>query len=163
MDKLRVYIINESDNPIPKYQTSGSSGMDLSAYISNSLKPSDLIGSGFWLFDKIIEIEPYGRVCIPTGLKVEIPVGYEAQIRSRSGISLKEGIIILNSPGTIDSDYRNFIGLIVFNASNKNVLIKSGERLAQMVFTKVEYAVLDQVEKLSDTDRGIDGFGSTGK
>ena len=130
---------------IPKYGTPGSSGMDLSA-----------------LIDKNFYIEPGERTVIPTGLSVTIPKGYEIQIRPRSGLAAKKGITVLNTPGTIDADYRGEIKIILINLSSEKFLVESGLRIAQMVVSPVEQAKLEEVKKLSKTDRGVGGFGSTG-
>ncbi len=145
MQKIIIKVINQSIHSLPKYETLGSSGLDLKA----SLKES-------------IEFQPLERNLIPTGLFVEIPIGYEAQIRSRSGLAIKQGIICLNSPGTIDADYRGEIKVILINLSNEKIIINNGERIAQMVFQKIEQAELVQVEVLETTSRGDGGFGHTG-
>ena len=129
----------------PKYETAGSSGMDLAAYIEK-----DLI------------INPGNKVLVPTGFSLSIPQGFEIQIRPRSGLAVKKGITVLNTPGTIDSDYRGEIKVILINLSKDKFIIKNGERIAQMVVCPVEQVTMEEVEKLSDTDRGKDGFGSTG-
>jgi dUTP pyrophosphatase len=129
----------------PKYETAGSSGMDLAAYIEK-----DLI------------INPGNKVLVPTGFSLSVPQGFEIQIRPRSGLAVKKGITVLNTPGTIDSDYRGEIKVILINLSKDKFIIKNGERIAQMVVCPVEQVTMEEVEKLSDTDRGKDGFGSTG-
>ncbi|MEO1262741.1 MAG: dUTP diphosphatase [Bacteroidota bacterium] len=143
---MQVKIINKSAHPLPKYETTGSAGMDLRA---NTTEP--------------VTLASLERTIIPTGLYIELPAGYEAQIRPRSGLSIKKGLSLVNSPGTIDSDYRGEIGVIMVNLSNEAQTIAPGERIAQMVIAKYEQAVLVPVEVLSDTDRGAGGFGSTGK
>jgi dUTP pyrophosphatase len=130
---------------MPKYETPDSSGMDLSA-----------------LIDKNFYIEPGARTLIPTGLAVTIPKGYEIQIRPRSGLAAKKGITVLNTPGTIDADYRGEIKIILINLSSEKFLIENGLRVAQMVVSPVEQAKLEEVKELSKTDRGVGGFGSTG-
>ena len=130
----------------PKYETAGSSGMDLAAFI-----------------EKNIIINPGDKVLIPTGFSLSIPQGYEVQIRPRSGLAAKRGITVLNTPGTIDSDYRGEIKIILINLSKDKFIIKNGERIAQMVVCPVEQVSVEEVKELSDTDRGIEGFGSTGK
>ena len=129
----------------PKYETPGSSGMDIAAYIEHD-----------------ITINPGEKALIPTGFSLSIPQGYEIQIRPRSGLAAKKGVTILNAPGTIDSDYRGEIKVILINLSKDSFSVKNGERIAQMVVCPVEQVTVEEVEKLSDTDRGKDGFGSTG-
>lgn len=143
---IKLGIINKSNNPLPEYQTSGSSGMDLMA----------------WLPESDITLMPGERTLIHTGLYFEIPDNYELQIRSRSGLSLKRGLIVLNEPGTIDSDYRGELGIILYNASNEPQTITSGDRVAQMVIAKVEKAILNEVIGFEFTERGEGGFGHTG-
>ena len=146
MESISISVINESSNPLPAYATEGSSGMDIRAFIQQP-----------------IALKPLQRELIPTGLFLELPVGYEAQIRPRSGLAIKQGITCLNTPGTIDADYRGEIKVILINLSNENVTIQNGDRIAQMVFQKVEKAVLLEVETINDTQRGAGGFGHTGK
>jgi len=140
-----VKIINKSSHPLPSYQTSQSAGMDLRA---NNPEP--------------IVLKPLMRAIVPTGLFIELPEGYEAQIRPRSGLAAKKGIGLVNSPGTIDADYRGEIGVIVVNLSNEEFTIENGERIAQMVIAKHEAASWQEVESLNESDRGSGGFGSTG-
>jgi dUTP pyrophosphatase len=140
-----VKIINKSSHPLPSYQTSQSAGMDLRA---NNPEP--------------IVLKPLMRAIVPTGLFIELPEGYEAQIRPRSGLAAKKGIGLVNSPGTIDADYRGEIGVIVVNLSNDDFTIENGERIAQMVIAKHEVASWQEVESLNESDRGSGGFGSTG-
>ena len=140
-----VKIINKSSHPLPSYQTSQSAGMDLRA---NNPEP--------------IVLKPLMRAIVPTGLFIELPEGYEAQIRPRSGLAAKKGIGLVNSPGTIDADYRGEIGVIVVNLSNEDFTIENGERIAQMVIAKHEVANWQEVESLNESDRGSGGFGSTG-
>ena len=140
-----VKIINKSPHPLPSYQTSQSAGMDLRA---NNPEP--------------IVLKPLMRAIVPTGLFIELPEGYEAQIRPRSGLAAKKGIGLVNSPGTIDADYRGEIGVIVVNLSNEDFTIENGERIAQMVIAKHEVASWQEVESLNESDRGSGGFGSTG-
>lgn len=142
---LRVKIINHSHNPLPKYETNGSAGMDLSAYL-----------------EEPVTLQPLERALIPTGLFMELPEGFEAQIRPRSGLAAKRGLTMLNSPGTIDSDYRGEIKCIVVNLSNEPQTIEPGERIAQMVIARYEQIVWQEVEILEETKRGAGGFGSTG-
>lgn len=140
-----VKIINKSSHPLPSYQTSQSAGMDLRA---NNPEP--------------IVLKPLMRAIVPTGLFIELPEGYEAQIRPRSGLAAKKGIGLVNSPGTIDADYRGEIGVIVVNLSNEDFTIENGERIAQMVIAKHEVVSWQEVESLDESDRGSGGFGSTG-
>jgi len=142
---LTIRIINRSDNPLPKYETSGSAGMDLRAHIPEP-----------------ITLGPLERTLVPTGLHIELPQGYEAQIRARSGLAIKRGLTMLNSPGTIDSDYRGEIKCIVVNLSNEPQTIEPGERIAQMIIARYEQIAWQQVETLEETERSSGGFGSTG-
>lgn len=142
---MQINIINKSEHPLPKYETTASAGMDLRASISES-----------------ILLKPLERTLVKTGLFIELPLGYEAQVRPRSGLALKKGISVLNSPGTIDADYRGEIGVILINLSNEDFVIENGERIAQMVIAKHEQAQLIEVNELSETTRGAGGFGSTG-
>ena len=143
---MKVKIINQSPYPLPQYETAGSAGMDLRAHMAEA-----------------ITLEPLERTLVPTGLFIELPLGYEAQIRPRSGLSAKRGLTMLNSPGTIDSDYRGEIKCIVVNLSNQAQTIEPGERIAQMVVAKHERVEWQAVEQLLDSERGAGGFGSTGK
>ncbi|MFT5103436.1 MAG: dUTP pyrophosphatase [Candidatus Latescibacterota bacterium] len=142
---MKVRIINKSDHPLPQYETIASAGMDLRA---NVLEPAT--------------IKPLERAIVRTGLFIELPIGYEAQVRPRSGLAAKKGITVLNSPGTIDADYRGEIGVILVNLSNENFTIENGERIAQLVIAKHERAAWEEVEILEETNRGAGGFGSTG-
>jgi dUTP pyrophosphatase len=142
---VTVNIVNKSPFPLPQYETSGSAGMDLRANL-----------------DAPITLHPLERTIVPTGLMIELPQGFEAQIRPRSGLAAKRGLTMLNSPGTIDSDYRGEIKCIVVNLSNEVQTIEPGERIAQMVIAKFEQITWQAVEVLSDTYRGAGGFGSTG-
>ena len=141
-----VNIINRSDNPLPHYATSGSSGMDIRAYLSEP-----------------IVLKSMDRALVPTGIFIEIPDGFEVQIRPRSGLAIKQGITCLNTPGTIDADYRGEIKCIVVNLSNHAQTIEPGERIAQMVVARHEQVEWQVVEQLLDSARGTGGFGSTGK
>lgn len=143
---MRIKVINKSKHPLPQYSTEASSGMDMRANLEND-----------------VLLKPLERIMVPTGLFLEIPVGYEAQIRPRSGLAIKNGITILNSPGTIDADYRGEVCIILVNLSKENFVIKDGERICQMVISKHEKAEWISVEDLLDTERGIGGFGHTGK
>lgn len=140
-------IINKSHHPLPKYETQYSAGLDLKAFLPEGP----------------ITLEPLQRELVKTGLFIELPVGYEAQVRPRSGLALKKGITVLNSPGTIDADYRGEICVILINLSQEPFVINDGERIAQMVVARHEQAELVQVEELSETERGTGGFGHTGK
>src|SRR5215470_3786455 len=142
---MKVKIVNSSKHPLPSYVTSGSAGLDLQANI-----------------EKSIVLESGERVLVPTGLFIELPVGYEAQIRPRSGLAIKHGISLVNSPGTIDSDYRGEIKVIVINHSREPFTIVDGDRICQMVITKYERIEWDKVKKLDETIRGDGGFGHTG-
>lgn len=143
---IEVKIINESNNDTPAIATKGSAGVDVRAFISSP-----------------ITLKPLERKLIPTGLKLEIPLGYEIQIRPRSGLAYKNGITVLNSPGTIDSDYRGEIGVLLVNLSNEPFEILSGERIAQMVLAKHELPHFTEKNSLASSERGVGGFGSTGK
>lgn len=143
---MNINIVNKSNHPLPEYKTKSSAGMDIRANIG-----------------EVVTLKPLERRLIPTGLYMEIPDGYEAQIRPRSGLTLNEGLGILNSPGTIDADYRGEIGIIVINLSNAVVTIKNGDRICQMVINKVEQAEWVNVTELNNTERGNGGFGHTGK
>ena len=143
---MNIKIINKSDNALPAYETEHSAGMDLRAFIHDT-----------------ILLAPMQRQLIPTGLFIELPVGYEAQIRPRSGLALKHGITVLNSPGTIDADYRGEIKVLLINFGNETFEIKKGERIAQMLISQHTTAEFVLVETLSETNRGEGGYGSTGK
>lgn len=161
---MKLQVIKTTTNDLPTYGTIESAGCDLRAELS--LINEKFIFDAEWdMYDGVIisiTINPGGRVLIPTGLQIALPVGYEAQIRPRSGLALKNGISIVNSPGTIDSDYRGDIGVIVINHGFEPFTINQGDRIAQMVITKVEQAEFVVVESLNDTDRGCGGFGHTG-
>ncbi len=141
---MKIKIINKSDNPLPKYQTELSAGMDLSANLLER-----------------ITLKSLERKLIPTGLFLELPAGFEAQIRPRSGLAIKNGITVLNSPGTIDADYRGEIGVILVNLSTDDFTISNGDRIAQMVIANYETVEFFEVEDLAETQRGHGGFGST--
>jgi dUTP pyrophosphatase len=143
---MTIKIINKSSNPLPAYSTERSAGMDLRAF----------------LVEPII-LKPMQRVLIPTGLYIELPEGFEAQIRPRSGLAIKYGITVLNSPGTIDSDYRGEIGIILINLSNSEFEIMNGERICQMIISRHESIIWSDVNLLDHTKRGDGGFGHTGK
>jgi dUTP pyrophosphatase len=143
---MQVKIVNKSSNDLPAYSTVMSAGMDLRANLNEP-----------------VVLKPLERKLIPTGLFIELPQGFEAQIRPRSGLALKKGITVLNTPGTIDADYRGEIGIILINLSNENFVIESGERICQMIIASHETVEWSLVEKLDETDRGAGGFGHTGK
>lgn len=145
MQDVKIKIINKSENQIPQYATEGSSGLDLRA---NLPLP--------------VSLKPMERMMIPTGIFLEIPMGYEVQVRPRSGLALKNGITCLNSPGTVDSDYRGEIKIILINLSLEEHIINNGDRIAQMVLCKIEKACLQPEEELNSTARGEGGFGHTG-
>ncbi len=142
---MKIKIVNNSKHDCPKYATRESAGVDLRAELSEP-----------------ILLKPLDRTLVKTGLKIELPIGYEAQVRPRSGLALKKGVTVLNSPGTIDADYRGDIGVILINLSQEDFLIEDGERVAQMVITKHEQADWEEVDNLENTQRGEGGFGSTG-
>ena len=146
MDKQVINIVNLSSNPLPAYATEGSSGMDLRAHIEN-----------------VIILQPLERRLIPTGLFIELPQGFEAQVRPRSGLAIKHGITCLNSPGTVDADYRGELKVVLINLSNQPQALYPGDRIAQMVIQKVEKVTWVQVHQISSTSRGEGGFGHTGK
>ena len=143
---MKINIINHSEFPLPQYETAHAAGMDLRAYIGNEIK-----------------IKPLQRILIPTGLHIELPIGYEAQIRPRSGLAYKHGISIVNAPGTIDADYRGEIKVLLVNLSDTDFVVNNGDRIAQMVIAKHETITWESVEELSDTARGEGGYGHTGK
>ena len=142
---MQIKIINKSSHKLPHYETIASAGLDLRA---NILEP--------------ITLKPLGRTIVKTGLFIELPIGFEAQVRPRSGLAAKKGVTVLNAPGTIDADYRGEIGIILVNLSNEDFIIENGERVAQLVIAKHERAEWIPVEELSETSRGEGGFGSTG-
>ena len=144
---MTVKIINKSDNNLPAYETSSSAGMDLRAYLPEGP----------------ITLKPMQRTLVPTGLFMEIPEGYEGQVRPRSGLAIKHGITVLNTPGTIDADYRGEVKIILVNLSDTDFVINSGERVAQIVFAKCEQMEVVNVDTLSETERGEGGFGHTGR
>jgi len=142
---MKINIVNQSKHPLPVYETVASAGMDIRANIDNS-----------------IILKPLERALIPTGLYIELPVGYEAQIRPRSGLAAKKGVTVLNTPGTIDADYRGEIKVILVNLSNEEFIVEDGERVAQMIISQHSKAELVEVKELSVTERGAGGFGHTG-
>lgn len=142
---MHVQIINKSKHKTPAYETEGAAGMDLRANITES-----------------ITLNPLERVIVKTGLFIALPIGFEAQVRPRSGLAAKKGITVLNAPGTVDADYRGEIGVILVNLSNETFVINDGERIAQLVIAKHESVIWTEVETLSESERGSGGFGSTG-
>ncbi len=142
---MQIQITNKSKHTLPSYETDASAGMDLRANI-----------------DESITLKPLERTIVKTGLFIALPVGFEAQVRPRSGLAAKNGITVLNAPGTVDADYRGEIGVILVNLSNEDFVINDGERIAQLVIAKHERANWEEVEVLSETKRGAGGFGSTG-
>ncbi len=143
---MKIQVINKSKHPLPKYATSLSAGMDLRANI-----------------DAPIVLKPLQRCLVPTGIFMALPEGYEAQVRPRSGLAIKKGISVLNSPGTIDADYRGEVCVILVNLSSEEFVIEDGERIAQMVIARYEQAEWQDVDVLEETERGAGGFGHTGK
>jgi dUTP pyrophosphatase len=146
MSKLKIKIVNQSENPLPEYATEGSAGMDIRANLQNPMT-----------------LKPLERQLIPTGLYIELPLGYEAQIRPRSGLAIQHGLTCLNSPGTIDSDYRGEIKIILANLSQEDHTIQNKDRIAQMVISRVKTVQWKRVEKIKATKRDKGGFGHTGK
>lgn len=142
---MTIRFINKSNNPLPRYESREAAGMDIHCYLTEP-----------------VTLQPLERKLLPTGLFMELPAGYEAQIRPRSGLALKRGLTVLNSPGTIDADYRGEIGIILINLSQEPQTIESGERIAQMVIARHEQPEVVEVETLSDTERGAGGFGHSG-
>lgn len=142
---MQVKIINKSNNPLPSYQTEWSAGVDIAAFT-----------------DEAMVLKPLQRILVSTGLYLELPTGYEAQIRPRSGLALKHGITVLNSPGTIDADYRGEIKVLLINLSDTNFEIQSGDRIAQMIIAKHEQAIWQETVELTETTRGAGGYGHTG-
>ena len=143
---MNIKVINTSDHSLPTYETIASAGMDIKAFLPES-----------------ITLKPFERALIPTGLFIELPIGYEAQIRPRSGLAIKSGVTVLNTPGTIDADYRGEVKIILINLSQENFTVHNGDRIAQMIVAKHEQAKWEEVDTLSDTERGKGGFGHTGK
>ena len=144
--EIEVRIVRRTANPLPTYETADSAGMDLRAHL-----------------DQAIILEPGERTLIPSGLHLEIPPGYEGQVRPRSGLALKQGLTLVNAPGTIDADYRGDVGVILINLSKEDQRIEPGDRIAQLIFTPVTRAVLVEVDELGNSARGAGGFGSTGR
>jgi dUTP pyrophosphatase len=142
---MNIKIINKSQHPLPNYESMASAGMDLRANLTES-----------------VTLNPLERAIIKTGIFIELPTGFEAQVRPRSGLAAKKGITVLNSPGTVDADYRGEIGVILVNLSNETFVVENGERIAQLIIAKHERAEWIEVQELSETSRGEGGFGSTG-
>jgi len=146
MSKIKIKIINRSPNPLPEYATAGAAGMDIRAYL-----------------EAPVTLKPLERFLVPTGLFMELPEGHEAQIRPRSGLAIKQGLTCLNSPGTVDADYRGELKVILINLSQQDQVIHSGDRIAQMVVSAVERVKLKLVTEIESTKRNDGGFGHTGK
>jgi dUTP pyrophosphatase len=146
-NRVKVKVINRSDNPLPEYGTAHAAGMDIRAWVQQE---QEVIAPG--------EVK-----LIHTGLYIELPVGYEAQIRPRSGLALKQGVTVLNTPGTIDADYRGEVGIILINHGKEDFVIRNGERICQMIISKHETAEWEETDSLEETERGTGGFGHTGK
>ncbi|MBN1197788.1 MAG: dUTP diphosphatase [Bacteroidales bacterium] len=142
---MKVNIVNRSHHPLPAYETGASAGMDLRAFLTEPIR-----------------MKPLDRTLVPTGLFIELPAGYEAQVRPRSGLAIKHGITVLNTPGTIDADYRGEIKVILINLSSGEYVVKDGDRIAQMIISAHTQAEWIEVEELMETDRGAGGFGHTG-
>ena len=142
---MKIKVVNKSKHPLPHYATTQSAGMDLRANL-----------------DEPITLKPLDRTLVKTGIFMELPAGYESQVRQRSGLAFKKGITVLNTPGTIDADYRGEVGVILVNLSNEDFVVEDGERVAQMVIAKHEQPSWEEVEELIETERGAGGFGSTG-
>jgi dUTP pyrophosphatase len=142
---MYVKIINKSKHELPQYATEGASGMDVRANLDNP-----------------ITLEPFERKLIPTGIYLEMPIGIECQVRPRSGLALKKGLTVLNSPGTVDADYRGEVGVILINLSNETVVLEDGERIAQLVFCPITIVKFEETSNLASSERGEGGFGSTG-
>jgi dUTP pyrophosphatase len=145
MERIKVKIINDSSNPLPAYETPSSAGMDVRARL-----------------DSPVTLQPLQRALIPTGLRIQLPQGYECQVRPRSGLALKHGISLVNTPGTVDADYRGEIGIIVINLSDQPYTITDGERIAQLVIKEYVHVTWEQVDRIDETERGEGGFGHTG-
>ena len=143
---MKIRIVNKSAHPLPAYETAHAAGMDLRAFT-----------------DGPVTLKPLERKLIPTGLYIELPVGYEAQVRPRSGLALKHGVTVLNSPGTIDADYRGEIGVILVNLSDKEFTVNNGDRIAQMIIASHSRAELVEAEEINTTERGAGGFGHSGR
>lgn len=145
MEHIKVKIINDSSNPLPAYETHSAAGMDVRAKL-----------------DSPVTLGPLERALIPTGLRIQLPQGYECQVRPRSGLALKHGISLVNTPGTVDADYRGEIGIIVINLSNEPYIITNGERIAQLVIKEYVHVTWEEVKRIDETERGDGAFGHTG-
>ena len=162
---MKVTIIKTTSNELPKYETEASAGMDLRAELSLFNPKLAYNTDSVWTLDNKCDhicINPGGRALIPTGLQMALPVGYEAQVRPRSGLALKHGLTVLNSPGTIDADYRGDVGVVLINHGKEPFKVCTGDRIAQLVITKHERVDFVEVDVLTETDRGVGGFGHTG-
>jgi dUTP pyrophosphatase len=160
---MKIQLIKNTNNELPKYETIESAGCDLRAELS--LINEDLLFNAWLLHpskdESVLKIAPGGRALIPTGLKMALPSGYEGMVRPRSGLALKHGITVLNTPGTIDSDYRGDVGVVLINHGDKTFTVNQGDRIAQLIINKVEQVEFEVVNELDDTARGAGGFGST--
>lgn len=143
---MEIKVVNKSENKLPEYKTIGAAGCDIAAYLP----------------DGAVTLKPNERKLIHTGIFIQLPIGFEAQVRSRSGLALKSGIVVLNSPGTIDADYRGEIGVILYNSSDVDFVVNSGDRIAQLVIARYEQTSFKEVEKLDETERADGGFGHSG-
>lgn len=162
---MEVPVIKNTSNELPKYETLASAGMDLRAELSLFNPRLSYNTDSAWTLDNKCDhicINPGGRALIPTGLQMALPVGYEAHVRPRSGLALKHGLTVLNSPGTIDADYRGDVGVVLINHGKEPFKICTGDRIAQLVVTKHERVDFVEVDVLTETDRGVGGFGHTG-
>lgn len=147
MDRIEIKVVNDSNNPLPEYETFEAAGMDVRA----------------WLPDGPVTLKPLERALIPTGLRIQLPSGYECQIRPRSGLALRHGISIVNTPGTVDADFRGDIGIILINLGNEDFTVNSGDRICQMVIKQYSHVKWEPVRKLDETKRGEGAFGHTGE
>lgn len=170
LSSMKVLVVNKGNKKLPKFETSGAAGADIRADFSRIQEYPIKVHGGAEVItageahDKImVKLTPHSRALIPTGLYVAIPEGYELQIRPRSGLALKEGLTVINTPGTVDSDYRGEVGVVILNTSNEDRFIEDGERIAQILLKKVIQFDWEEVDTLSQTDRGEGGFNSTGK
>ncbi len=147
MDRIEIKVVNDSNNPLPEYETFEAAGMDVRA----------------WLPDGPVTLKPLERALIPTGLRIQLPSGYECQIRPRSGLALRHGISIVNTPGTVDADFRGDIGIILINLGSEDFTVNSGDRICQMVIKQYSHVKWEPVRKLDETKRGEGAFGHTGE
>ena len=167
---LSVKVINRGNQSLPKFETSGSAGADVRADFSRIQEypikvygGAEVIAAGEAYEKVMIKLTPHSRALIPTGLFMAVPSGYEMQVRPRSGLALKEGLTVINTPGTVDSDYRNEVGIVIINTSTEDRFIEDGERIAQLVIKEAPQFEWKEVKELDTTDRNLGGFGSTGK